>query len=290
VATSSALPLRIRAAFLSPIDAPALLRLWHLTSLDAPTVAVVWTLAFAWASNVRLPAWVAVGIGLAAWSFYIGDRLLDAHTARSPLRPRHYFHWKHRLVFLSLAIATAVAAFAFMLHSMPVAARARNAVLAAATVAYFLSVHNPGRFVTPRIRLRIPKELLVGTLFTLACAASTWTRIAGHRALMFAPIVCFIALAWLNCHAIESWESSGKTSRQAAVFSFAMTLAGAVLLAAAVYATMHLPRIAALLAAAALSSIFLGVLDRARPRLTPIALRAAADLALLTPLALLAIA
>ena len=271
-------------------DAPACLRLWHLGSLDAPTVAVVWTLAFACALRVTLPPGVSVGIGLAAWSFYIGDRLLDAHTARSPLRPRHFFHWKHRRVFLTLAVTSAVAAFTLVLHFMPVAARARNSALAAATVAYFLSVHSPWRLVTRRIRLRIPKELLVGILFTMACAASAWTRIAGHRVSMLVPIACFIALAWLNCHAIESWESNHKRSRHAAVFPLAMALAGAALLAAAVYAALHLPRIAALLAAAALSAIFLAILDRARPRLTSIALRAAADLVLLTPLALLAVA
>jgi hypothetical protein len=253
-------------------------------------VAVVWTLAFAWASGVTLPAGGAVGIGLAAWSFYIGDRLLDARAAGPSLRPRHDFHWKHRGVFLSLAIAAAVAAFALMLDFMPVAARARNSVLAAATIAYFLSVHSPWRLVIRRFRLRIPKELLVGVLFTLACAASTWTRIAGHRHSMLAPIGCFAALAWLNCHAIESWESSGKTSRCVTIFSIAMIFAAVALLEASINAALHLPRIAALLASASSSALLLAILDRAKPRLTPIALRAAADLALLTPLALLAIA
>jgi hypothetical protein len=47
------------------------------------------------------------------------------------------------------------------------------------------------------------------------------------------------------------------------------------------------PRPAALTAAAAASALLLALLDRIRGRLTPLALRAAADLVLLTPLVLL---
>jgi hypothetical protein len=47
------------------------------------------------------------------------------------------------------------------------------------------------------------------------------------------------------------------------------------------------PRIAALLLAGGVSSLLLGLLDRLRDRLTPVALRAAADMVLLMPLALL---
>jgi hypothetical protein len=47
------------------------------------------------------------------------------------------------------------------------------------------------------------------------------------------------------------------------------------------------PRPAALIAAGAASALLLALLHRLRHRLTPLALRAAADLVLLTPLALL---
>jgi len=278
-----------RAGRRTSLDAPAPLRLWHLTSLDAPTVAVVWTLAFAWAAQIRLPAWPAAVVALAAWCAYIGDRLLDARNAHTPLRERHHFHWKHRRVFLPVAFAAAIVAIALVLHSMPLAARERNSVLAAAALAYFTSVHSPWRVPAAKPWLRFPKELLVGVLFTLACAAPTLTRIAGRRtgptAVALLPAIVFIVLAWLNCHAIEFWE--GQSKQRSAVQRPATALMVIALLAAAVSAVGHGPREAALLAAAALSAALLAQLDRHRHNLTPIALRACADLALLTPLALL---
>jgi len=56
---------------------------------------------------------------------------------------------------------------------------------------------------------------------------------------------------------------------------------------AALFAVQQ-PRIAALLAAAAASSLLLALLDRLRANPTPLALRALADLVLLTPIVLLA--
>ncbi|WP_263350852.1 hypothetical protein [Acidicapsa acidisoli] len=267
---------------------PASLHLWHLTSLDAPTVAVVWTLAFAWAAHLRLPIWLPVVIALAAWSAYIGDRLLDARNARTPLRARHLFHWEHRRIFLPIAVAAALIGLALVLHSMPSSARGRNSFLAAAALVYFTSVHSPWRVARPKLGLRLPKEFLVGVIFTLACATPTWARIPGHRLSLYAPIVIFIALAWLNCHAIEAWESDTAVQR-APIVRLAAILAVSAALIAIVAASLHDPRSAALLAAATLSAAMLAMLDRYRLALAPVTLRAAADLVLLVPAALLAI-
>jgi hypothetical protein len=278
-----------RAHVRSRLDAPAPLRLWHLSSLDATTVAVVWTLAFGWAAHIRLPVWPVAVVALAAWCVYIGDRLLDARNARTPLQPRHHFHWKYRGVFVPIALVAAIVAIALVVHSMPYAARERNSVLAAAALAYFTSVHSPWRVPAAKRWIRFPKELLVGVLFTLACAAPTLTRIAGLRGnarlLELLPtLLVFIILAWLNCHAIESWES--RFLQRSAVRRPAIALAAIALLAAAIAAIFLDPRQAALLAAASSSAALLGFLDRRQHSLTPIALRACADLALLTPLAL----
>jgi hypothetical protein len=288
VANLSTLPPQTGSQF----DAPAPLQLWHLTSLDAPTVAVTWTLAFAWAAHVRLPLWLPAVLGLAAWSFYIADRLLDARNARTPLRTRHHFHWKHRRLFVPIAFTTAIIAMALVLHSTPLAARTRDSVLAAATLAYFSSVHSPWRPLIPKFSL--PKELLVGILFTLACTAPTWTRIVGpgivitHLALL-PTILIFTSLAWLNCHAIETWESASKSSHRPSTLWLAIALAAIALLTTVIAAALHQHRQAALLAAAALSASLLALLDRHQHSLTPIALRCSADLVLLAPLALLAI-
>jgi hypothetical protein len=274
--------------------------LWHLTSLDAPTVAVVWTLGFATAAGVRLPFWVPLVLALCGWSVYIGDRLLDAYRAMRSfrlshmqsdiegLRPRHYFHWKHRRVLLPLAIASAMIAVALVAYYMPLPARERNSVLAVAALAYFTSVHSPWR-ISPR-RLQIPKELLVGILFTLACALPIWSRVSaseGQRLALLPSTLAFIALAWLNCEAIEAWESAPHRNR---IFYCAIALCATTALASARTAGMHEPLMAGLLASAAFAAGLLALLDRRAARLAPTTLRAAADLALLTPVLLIFVA
>jgi hypothetical protein len=301
-------------------DAPEPLRLWHLASLDAPTVAVVWTLGIAWAARVRLPVWVFVLLALAAWAVYIGDRLLDAHTGLRTgrtrrLRERHLFHWNHRRILTPLAVAAALAAAGVALVLMPAAARERNSVLAAAAMAYFTGVHaGRGKPLAPFLT----KELLVGVLFTAGCALPAVNRAGAAGWTLAVPVTILAALAWLNCTAIERWEreaagtavdfldegpmllppeaslsgtgapnSNGKARlRPTSVVSIGSVLGVAGLLLACGMA-FALPRPAALTAAAAASALLLALLDRTRSRLSPLALRAAADLVLLTPLVLL---
>jgi hypothetical protein len=302
-------------------DAPPPLRLWHLASLDAPTVAVVWALAFAWVAGVRLPGWVPLLLALVAWAVYVGDRLLDARAgihaqAAHRLRDRHVFHWRHRSILAPLAIAAAGCAAAIVFMRMPLAARERDSVLAAAAFVYFTSVHS-GRAFGASVRrppAGIPggwlnKELLVGILFTAGCALPTWNRAAGAGLLLLsAPY--FAALAWLNCSAIEAWEAvapkecdseprrchsergrrGGRVEEPASHPNYAIlhraALLGTAGLCMALLFSAAQPRQGALFAAGAASALLLGLLDRLRNRLTPLALRAAADLALLTPLAL----
>jgi hypothetical protein len=282
-----------------------LLSLWHLTSLDAPTVAAVWALAFAHAAGIRLPLWVPVMLALCAWSVYIGDRLLDAYRAirdshdsdshnsdshnsienrMRDLRPRHYFHWEYRRILLPVSIASAIVAVTLIVYFMPLAARERNSLFAVGALAYFTSVHSPWRFSTRRFR--IPKELLVGILFTLACVLPAWARMPANlsgRWALLTPVTIFIALAWLNCAAIENWESGVRWERRFSIFRLAIALCVCAAIAASITAALHEPRIALLLIGAMLAAGLTAVLDRNAMRLAPTTLRALADLVLLAP-------
>jgi hypothetical protein len=282
-----------------------------LASLDAPTVAVVWALSFAWAAGVQLPFWVPVLLALTAWAVYIGDRLLDTRAAMlsgktGNLRERHYFHWQNRRILAPLATVSACIATVIVLAWMPLHARECNSVLAAAALAYFARVHyralsplsSPEASATPgglllrptiffphsggRLQGRIPiKELLVGILFTAACVLPAWTRATSASHSLLAPALFFALLAWLNCHLIESWESGKITSPlPACLLGFTGLFLAATL-------TISQPRSAALLSAGAASVLLLALLDQLSPRLSPLVLRAGADLVLLTPLALL---
>lgn len=283
-------PLRQNSA-VPQVAAPAALRFWHLASFDAPTVAAVWSLAFAWVVRARLPLWVLVLQILVVWTVYVGDRLLDARAGLrrwgSELRERHFFHWRHRRVLAPLAVISACAAACIVLHWMPVGARERDSVLAVASLAYFTRVHagwegeqrsRPGGgFAFRRI---FSKELLVGVLFTAGCALPVLSP--AHWAVLTLPIAFFAALAWLNCRAIERWESG-----QSGIARIARWTACAGMIAAATTAFAQ-PRSAALLAAGAMSALLLAGLDRHRQRIAPVALRALADLVLLTPVLLAA--
>ena len=268
------------------LEAPNLLRLWHLSSLDAPTVAAVWSLGFAKAAGVRLPEWGPVLLILVTWCVYISDRLLDARSAQSArqihrLRQRHHFHWRHRRVFFPLALAAACMSAWIVISFMPSEARERNALLAMAGVAYLSSVHTRTKF-----RALLPKELLVGVIFTAGCVLPTIGRTENIFAAFLVVMVFFAALAWLNCHAIERWEAVGESCSDPQILPAAGLLAMAGFLGAIILFAAHSSE-AALLGTGAASAVLLVLLDGIRGRLTPLALRTAADLVLLTPLVLL---
>jgi len=305
-------------------DAPRAVALWHLVSLDAPTVAVVWSLAFAWAGGIHLSSRVVLVLALATSCAYVGDRLLDTQVLgaraglelsmrpelrRPELRERHYFHWRNRRVFVPLAGAAACVAAIMALGFLPDVVRERGSVLAAAALAYFSGVHaapwlERRRHSLPRL---VSKEFLVAVLFTAGCILPAWSRMrqAGAREFSLTWFwidgIYFVAVAWLNCRFIARWEreksglKAGEQRRyfwafnifpaHSTDFSAAVLLASAGLLLACVAFGSH-SRASALLAAGALSALLLATLDSLRARMTPLALRAAADLVLLTPLLL----
>jgi hypothetical protein len=219
-------------------DAPAPLRFWHLASLDAPTVAVVWSLAFAWAAKVRLPVWIPLLLALAAWTAYVADRLLDVRAALRTgnlhnLRQRHWFHHRHRRLLGPLAMAAACAAACIVVSVMPVAACERNSVLAVAALAYFTNVHSSRRLrgaglsnaSLPSLVPLFKKELFVGLLFTAACALPAFSRALTRTSAPIWPLAgtagFFATLAWLNCHAIERWETEPYQRTEEVSFSAA---------------------------------------------------------------------
>lgn len=276
----------VHAVVAGRIEAPTAVRYWHLLSFDAPTVAVVWSLAFAWIARARLPLWLLLLQGLVVWAVYVGDRLLDARTGLRErdgegMRERHFFHWWHRATLAPLAVAASLASAWIALHWMPVAAKERSSVLGVASLAYFARVHSGG--VRTRLRRFATKELLVGVLFTVGCALPAWSR-GGAVWAVTAAATYFAVLAWLNCRAIEEWESGGVRS---GILRKAGWIAAAGCAGAGLMACVD-ARAGVLLAAGAASALLLGLLDQMRGRMTAVLLRAAADLALLTPVLVLA--
>lgn len=297
--------------------------LWHLLSLDAPTVAALWTWFVARAAHVRLPLASPAAMALAVWVLYATDRLLDARLLdarplgpcpedptgstgsrttglRDRLEARHLFHHRHRRAFLA-GIAIAAVGVAALLPRLAPAAVRLYLLQGALLVVWFLILHGT------RSAHRLPKEIAVGLFFSAAIFIPTIARRPGLHLPLLPSAALFAALCSLNCLFICAWEhadgklvaSTGQlpyTRPTHATTHFALAhlsaLATSVAIAGAALAIFDPMSFAhsderLVPIACTLSAFALLALDRNRTRLSPINLRAAADLALLTPLLLL---
>jgi len=264
---------------------------WNLLSADAPTVAFLWALLFARAARVSLPLLEAAVLAATVWVIYVGDRLLDGKTGarQSGASDRHAFYVRHRALAWGCLAAVSAAALWVSVTRLEIATRRAGLELAAAVALYFLLVHG-ARGGLSRL---FPKELLVGGIFAAGTLLPAGTRGAEAARALLAPALLFGAVCALNCMAIECWEHhrGGRqwSERPRWLLRWAdariAALAGS-LLAAAGFSAFFAPRDPGeleLLAACALSLIFLLALDRASHRLSPRSLRVLADAALLTP-------
>jgi hypothetical protein len=278
------------------------LALWHLLSLDAPTVAALWTWFIARANHIRLPVGSVAGMALAVWVLYAADRLLDARVldARShvgdlhhELEARHYFHHRHHRAFV-IGMALAGATLAALLPTLPAAAIRLYLVESALLLVWFLILHGTHK------AHRLPKEIAVGLFFAAATFIPTVSRapFVASAALRFtlAPAtLLFAALCSLNCLFIYAWEHEAPghgsarlphpTTRLA--LRHLTALAVGIAVAAAVLMLFKSLSPWPIAAACGISALLLLFIDRNRRQFPQITLRAAADLALLTPLAVL---
>lgn len=253
----------------------------------------MWTVTFAWAAHVLVPSRTLLLVVLVTWCVYVADRLLDARrglreSAHDKLRERHFFHWRHRGALLTLAVIGSGVGIGIFVLTVPPVPHLRDSLLGAAALVYFSGVHSKRRPLLLRWPHSFPgKELLVGVLFTAGCAVAAWGRMSRLAAWpLWALAFGFAGLAWFNCTAIARWESKGSSSL---VRGFAVILA-VFEIVLALFVAVPAPRSGALLGAATMSALLLVLLDCMRARMTPLAVRSAADLALLTPVPLLVMA
>jgi hypothetical protein len=263
-----------------------------LLSLDAPTVAALWTWFVARCCGIALPFAGIAAMFLAVWILYAADRLLDARSADATnLEERHHFHDRHRRAFVAL-IAIAAIALATLTSMLLPAVLRLYALLGALLSGWFLLIHT--RLAHER---RLPKELAVGLFFAAAIFIPTVAHRPDLRLTLLAPAALFAAVCGLNCMVLYAWEHPGDrsnanwTTRLAThhLMEVAIGILCATLLTLATFASkFFLSRGASSLwpipAACAASVLLLLLLNRNRSKLSPLNLRAAADLALLTPL------
>jgi hypothetical protein len=269
--------------------------MWHLLSLDAPTVAVLWMWFLAQACHLRLPLASPVAMALAVWILYAADRLLDARVLDAPqagavdqLEARHYFHHRHRPAFLT-GIAVAGIVLAMLLPGLNAGAVRLYLIEGALLCTWFLVLHATSS------AHRLPKEIAVGVFFSAAIFIPTVAREPGLDLGMLPAALLFAALCGLNCLYIYAWEHEGVTktrmrpphtsTRLALTHLPRLTYGVAVASAALALLDSHEPKLVPM--ACSLAAVVLLLLNQHRRRLSDTHLRAAADIALLTPLLLL---
>lgn len=251
-------------------------RLWlwpNLLSLDAPLVAVLWQVLFVRCLRARpdagmgvLPSVLLVAV---VWLIYAADRALDAWRGAGD-RPRHEFYRRHWRAVLPVWMAVFLITGGLAWTALPPQVLARGVWLLAAVVLYLAAVHT--------LPMPLPKEAMVAVLFALGATLAAWTHV--RTAADVLTVVFFSCLCWMNCAAIEHWESGSRGWSVGA-------LAAGVGLAALLCLHQQRPILGAAETASALAFV---LLDRSRMRLSADALRVLADVALLSPIVFLPLA
>ncbi len=264
-----------------------------ILSLDAPLVAMGWQWLLARVARVPL-GWHHVAIlGLSVWLAYVADRWIEGwRLVPDQIRTqRHHFYqrWRGPLAVIGLAaLAVDLALAGIWLSRREFTA---GLVLLGPTTAYLLS----HQLVHRHHRWRAPKEVCVAALlsggvavFPAAAPGIAWGALA-------VPLVFFGLLCFANCALISVWEQAvdeahGQTSLALQFrkgHGAVRALPWLIALATAVLAfDLSGPRRTAFVCAT-VSGLLLGLVDLAERRAGPRLARALADIALMSPLAVL---
>lgn len=255
--------------------------------LDAPVVALVWQdfLARVWDAPI-LPIH-RILLAVVAWLAYMGDRLLDGPRQGRTREgsERHCFVWVHRRPLFSLWVLVAGAGTVLALTQLEI-----SDLIPGLTAFLVLALYFVAARAWPRLwRGLLPRELLVGLFFAIACSLFVFTTLGRISEPDILTCLAFAMLCCLDCWAIScadlhrdlrqgewnlvtayAWARSAFP--RAALTASGLTMAISLLLA---------PGPALVWRAIALSCLLLFLLFRTAGPTSRLALHA--DLTLLTP-------
>jgi hypothetical protein len=230
---------------------------------------------------------------------YAADRLMDARlldidrTRPIGLEARHYFHHRHRTGFLTGILLSSVALAALLPH-LDAAAFRLYLILGGLVAGYFILIHAGSSAASHwEVGRRLPKEIAVGLCFAAATFIPTVARRPDLRLPLLPIALVFATLCSLNCLFIYAWEHEDRrtdgpihTITRLALGNLpSVTVALIFCSIAFVLLDRRVPW--PVPCASALSAAILLVLHNRRRAISRTTLRAAADLALITPLLLL---
>jgi len=238
-------------------------------------------------------------MGLAVWMLYAGDRLMDARlldidpTRHEGLEARHYFHHCHRTMFLTGIVLSSIALAALLPH-LDAAAIRLYLILGGLVAGYFILIHATSSAAAQRkVAHRLPKEIAVGLCFAAATFIPTVARRPDLRVPLLPIALLFATLCSLNCLFIYVWEHEDHRTNAPTHTITRLALGNLAALATAlIFCSIAFVLLDHLVAwpvpcAVVLSAAILLLLHNRRHTISRTTLRAAADLALITPLLLL---
>lgn len=268
--------------------------LWpNLLSLDAPIVALLWQILFIRCFHVAAARAPAILLVASVWLIYAADRALDAWRGECG-SPRHRFYRAYWRILLPLWIAVLAASAWLALTQLSELLLMRGCILLAAVTVYLIVIHGFQRHVRRLWSPPFTKEASVGFLFALGASLAAWTNV--HTAVDAASIALFFILCWINCAAIQKWESSpwqGLGSPETMVSSTpgvewpVSSAAVGVAVFAVALLWLHRPVLGGAEIASACAFV---ALDRMGRHFSPDTLRVLADVALLSPMVFLPLA
>jgi len=314
-------PLRPRYSALAlwhllSLDAPTVATLWTIFIARCSHLHLPWTEPAAMFLAVRLLD--ARLLDPRRLDIHPLDHPLEAHPSAPDLEARHRFHHRYRTAFVTVLLLGSLT-LAALLHRLDPRSLHLYTLLATLLAAWMLFIHaHPP--VSGNAR-RLPKEIAVGIFFPAAVfiptiARTSPTPAAIHvlgwlanwvRPALLPSALLFACICALNCLCLYAWEHPTLRTEDSGPQSLAssyeadpvrpqahwttrwatarLTYLALFILAAATIASVSRAIPIALPAlACSLSTAGLFALNLYRRRLSPINLRAIADLVLLTPL------
>ncbi len=226
------------------------------------------------------------------WMLYAADRLMDVRLLDSrslsseDFEARHYFHYRHRSAFL-VGILFASISLAPLLPRLETEAVHLYLILGGMVCGYFILIH------ATRSAHRLPKEIAVGLCFAAATFIPTVARYPQLRLPLLPAALCFATLCSINCLFIYAWEHADPRAnrpvhvltrlalRNLPLFTILLAVSSTLLSLFDHHAPWPIP------CAIAISAALLLLLHKNRRAIPRVILRAAADLALTSPILLL---
>lgn len=187
--------------------APGRIKWWQwptVLSLDAPVVALAWQALLARIVGTKLEVYHVVLLGLSVWLAYTADRWIEGWrlTVRTVRTQRHYFFLRWRWPAFGVWLAVLIGGVGLAVMRFTPREWAVSLGLLAVVLMYLFS----HQFLHRNHPWRVPKELCVAMIIALGAALYPAALSPERSGQLVAPVMLLVCLGVANCLLISNWE------------------------------------------------------------------------------------